>query len=307
LHEKSERYVFVASNISLPYWQEAKAGFEDAGQVLGVNREFTGPDIYSPEKQLKTFQEAVASQPSGILISPTRADIFKAPIDAAIQAGIPVICVDSDSPDSKRNTFIGTDNYAAGVESGNLLAKVLQERGLVVVLTIPGQFNLDERLRGARNALGKYSQIKITQVLDDKGDPKQARDHIATLLQQKQRVDGILCLEASGGTGAAKALSEFGMSGKVPVVAMDKNPETLDLIKQGAISATVAQKPYTMSFYGLKLLDDLHHNVVRQFKDWRTSPASPLPAFIDTGTAVVNDKNVEDFGTALVRERRRAQ
>jgi ribose transport system substrate-binding protein len=263
--------------------------------------------MYSPEKQLKTFQEAVASHPSGILISPTRADIFKGPIDAAIQDGIPVICVDSDSPDSKRNTFIGTDNYAAGVESGNLLAKVIQEHGLVVVLTIPGQFNLDERLRGARDALGKHSQIKITEVLDDKGDPKQARDHIATLLHQKQRVDGILCLEASGGPGAAKALSEFGMSGKLPVVAMDKNPETLDLIKQGAISATVAQKPYTMSFYGLKMLGDLHHNVVRQFKDWRTSPASPLPAFIDTGTAVVNDKNVEDFGTALVRERKRAQ
>lgn len=307
IHEKTERYVFVTSNITLPYWQEARAGFEDAGQVLRVKVEFTGPDRYAQEEELKAFQQAVASHPSGILVSPTRADMFKGPIDAAVQAGIPVICVDSDSPDSKRNTFIGTDNHTAGTQSGNLLAGVLHERGIVVVLTIPGQLNVDERLRGVQDAFAKYPQIKITKILDDKGDPKQARDQIATLLQEKYNVDGILCLEASGGPGAAKALSEFGMSGKLPLVAMDKNPDTLDLIKEGAIVATVAQKPYTMSFYGLKLLDDLHHNVVRQFKDWRTSPASPLPAFIDTGTAVVNSKNVEDFGTALVMERRKME
>lgn len=96
-HEKNERYVFVADNISLPYWQEAKAGFEDAGHVLGVKEEFTGPNAYSPEEEVKAFQQAAASNPSGILVSPARADVFKDPIDAAIQAGIPVICMDSDS------------------------------------------------------------------------------------------------------------------------------------------------------------------------------------------------------------------
>lgn len=47
---------------------------------------------------------------------------------------------------------------------------------------------------------------------------------------------------------------------------MDDNPETLDWIKRGVISATIGQKPYTMSFYGLKLLDDLHHNAVHEFR-----------------------------------------
>ena len=69
---------------------------------------------------------------------------------------------------------------------------------------------------------------------------------------------------------------------------MDANPETLDGISKGVIAATIAQKPYTMAFYGLRFLDDLHHNSVHEFTDWRTAPASPLPASLDTGTTVVD-------------------
>jgi ribose transport system substrate-binding protein len=82
-------------------------------------------------------------------------------------------------------------------------------------------------------------------------------------------------------------------------VAFDKDPETLSLIESGAISSTVAQKPYVMSYYGLKFLDDLHHNAVREFKDWRTAPAPPLPSWVDTGTAVVDKGNLAAFRQAL--------
>jgi ribose transport system substrate-binding protein len=59
-----------------------------------------------------------------------------------------------------------------------------------------------------------------------------------------------------------------------------------------------------MSYYGLKFLDDLHHNIVHQFSDWRTAPASPLPTWVDTGTAVVDKDNVEAFQSALVTQRK---
>jgi len=89
------------------------------------------------------------------------------------------------------------------------------------------------------------------------------------------------------------------MSGKLPIVAFDKDPKTLDLIEKGAISSTIAQKPYVMSYYGLKFLDDLHHNAVKEFKDWRTAPASPLPSGVDTGTAVVDKSNLAAFRDAM--------
>ena len=53
-----------------------------------------------------------------------------------------------------------------------------------------------------------------------------------------------------------------------------------------------------MSYYGLKFLDDLHHNIVHEFRDWRNAPASPLPTRVDTGTAWVDKSNVDAFRAA---------
>src|SRR5579884_3090185 len=86
---------------------------------------------------------------------------------------------------------------------------------------------------------------------------------------------------------------------KPPAVRALRKPETLDWISKGVIAATVAQKPYTMAFYGLRFLDDLHHNSVHEFKSWQDAPASPIPARVDTGTAVINSENVDDFKAAL--------
>ena len=303
LHQGTERYVFVTANINLPYWQEAEAGFKDAARTLGVVAEFSGPSNYSPEEELKAFQNAVATGPSGILVSPTRAKLFQVAIDSAVRAGIPVICVDSDSPESRRILFIGTDNHRAGIESANHMASLLHGRGRILLITILAQFNLNERLRGVMEALGQHP-IEITEVIDDDGDPAKAEAQTSAILERKENIDGIICLEASGGKGAAKVLERLALSGKIPIVAMDKDPDTLDWLRRGVISATIAQKPYTMSYYGLKLLDDLHHNVVHQFTDWRTAPASPLPTMIDTGTSTVDRDNVEAFVSALVTERK---
>jgi len=298
-HDKTERYVLVASNVGLPYWQDAKAGFVGAAKMLGVQADVEGPNTYAPDAELKAFQSAAASQPSGIAVSPAQAQLFNDAINEAVAAGVPVITLDSDAPDSKRILFIGTDNYRAGLTSGKLLASLMHEHGRVVALTINGQNNLDQRMRGVQDAWKPYPYMTFYKVADDQGDTETARSEIATMLQNKEPVEAILCLEASGGPGAAKAVAQVEMSGKVTIVAMDANPETLDGISKGVIAATVAQKPYTMAFYGLQLLDDLHHNRVHEFKDWRTAPASPLPATIDTGTVVVDGKNVDEFRNAL--------
>lgn len=303
-HEETERYFFVAANINLPYWQEAQAGFEDSGRGLGVKVEFTGPTSYAPEEQLAAFRQAVAARPSGILLAPTRPEVFSKEIDAAVQAGIPVICVDSDAPDSRRILFIGTDNAHAGNQGGRRLAEILKGQGQIAVITIPGQLNLEERRQGAEAAFQKYPGIKITKTIDDKGDPRIANDAISAMLEKKEKLDGILCLEASGGPGAAEVLHRLNMDGKIPIVAMDKSQETLDWISRGAIAATVAQKSYTMAFYGLRFLDDLHHNVVHEFKDWKTAPVSPLPANVDTGTAVIDQHNLADFQAAVAEHRK---
>ncbi len=241
----------------------------------------------------------MAQKASGILLSASNPELFKAPINAAIQAGIPVICVDADVPGSSRVLFVGTDNFRAGQESAKRMAELLAGKGTIAVISIPGQFNLDERVRGVTDTLKKYPAIKMAKTIDDKGDSRNAYDAIAALLQSKDKPDGIIGLEASGGAGAADALHRVDLTGKIPIVAFDKDPETLDWIQRGAITATVVQKPYVMSFYGLKFVDDLHHNAVHEFKDWRTAPASPMPAWVDTGTAIVDKNNLAAFRESL--------
>ncbi|HEV2382113.1 MAG TPA: substrate-binding domain-containing protein [Terriglobia bacterium] len=299
-HE-GEHYFLVANNNKLPYFEEANAGFSDAVRQLGfgVKAELVGPDSFSPNDELDAFNKAVAANPTGILVSPADAKSFKDPIDNAIKQGIPVICIDSDAPDSARLMFIGTDNYRAGLSSGTRMAQALHGEGSVVVITVPGQFNVNERMRGVRDAFGRYPKIRIVEpVIDDQGDTRKANDQISDLLGKKAKMDGVLCLEASGGPGAAEALHRASLDGKVPLVAMDKDQETLDFISQGTVLASVAQKPYTMAFCGLRFLDDLHHNVVHEFNNWRTAPASPLPTLVDTGIGIVDKDNLQAYEDA---------
>jgi ribose transport system substrate-binding protein len=298
-HQPDERYVLVTANVELPYWQEAAAGMTDIGKTAGVKVEVVGPASFSPSEELTAFQQAVSQHPSGILVSVTDPKLFKESIDKAIMQGIPVITIDADAPDSNRILFIGTDNFRAGQESGKRMANLLGGSGRVVVITLSGQLNSEKRMQGVNDALKSYPGIKIVQTIDDKGDPRIAYDGVSGLLLKHEKIEGIICLEASGGGGAADALHRLDLTGKIKIMAFDKDPQTLEGIERNWITATVVQKPYVMAFYGVRFLDDLHHNAVHEFKDWATAPAAPLPTFVDTGTAVVDITNLAAFRRAL--------
>ncbi len=309
-HQKGETYYLIGNNMENPYWKEVRQGFLAGVRSLGLelNGEVGGPATRNVEQQLVEFRKAVAARPAGILVSPAEPGPFTEPIDQAIEQGIPVITIDSDAPESKRVTFIGTDNYQAGRQGGEIalkiLQKVLSDRKVkqvnIIILTVPGQLNLDERVRGYREVLARNRKIRILAVLNNEGSIQKSHDLITTQLERPGAfIDGIVCVEAAGGEGAVSALYKIDAQGKIPIIAMDKNQETLDWIERGGIAATISQKPYTMAYYGVKLLDDLHHNAVRQFKDWKTAPVYPLPSRIDTGTAVVNKENLKEFEESL--------
>ncbi len=294
-HDQDEKYFLISTNVKIPYWQAGSAGLFQAAQQLKVRSEFAGPDSYDPKAEQKAFQQAVQSKPTGILVSVADPSLMKDDIDQAIAAGIPVITVDSDAPASKRLLFIGTDNYHAGRTGGERMAKEMNGKGNVVIFTIPEQANLKERLRGYRDALEASPQIKITRVVDMKGDPRVAFDTATEILGQdkKERTDAFVCLEALAGKEVATVLSQHAVKDKV-ILAMDTDEETLSWIQKGVIVATISQKPYTMSFVGLKVLDDLyHHKLTSLTADWARDSFAPIPAFVDTGSSLVDKSNVD--------------
>lgn len=79
------------------------------------------------------------------------------------------------------------------------------------------------------------------------------------------------------------------------VVAMDVDEQTLNLIKQGSIDSTIAEKPFTMAYYGLKALDEVHHYPVNLKKNYSWDSFSPFPMFVDTGSTLVDKSNVDQY------------
>ncbi len=291
--QQQEEYVAVATNIDLPYWQEARREFEDAAQELGVKARFIGTHVYNPTEQAQIFTSAARTKPAGILVAPADPDVLKGPIDLAVQQGVPVGSFDSDSPASARLFFIGTSNYDAGRQGGELLAKALGGSGKVVLLTVPRQWNLEERVLGYQDALKNYPKIQIVGVLNDTSDPGRASAVVTEILHKHSDLRGIGCLDAAGGPGAVEAVKKAAKTPQVAIVAMDKDQPTLELVRDGMIWATLGQKTYTMSYYGLKMLHDLHHNSVRMFPDWQLVQVCPLPSRIDTGIVLITRDNVQ--------------
>ncbi len=289
-----EEYIFIGVSVSNPYWYDARLGLEAKARQLSVSTDFRGPAGNDPNQQVIEMERAIARRPAGILIAPA-SEALNPVINRAVDSGIPVICVDTDAKDSKRSAYVGTSNYAAGFQAGTLLGAVLGGHGKVALLSIPGQSNLEARVRGYRDALQKHPDIQIVKIGNDLGLPTEAEKVSRSILQAFPDLAAFGACDAAGGEGAAVAVKEAGLTGKVRIVAMDRNDATLNLIEEGIIQASLAQRTYTMTYLGLELLYDLVHNRMQMTNDWRKTGVLPFPPEIDTGVVAVDPSNVAAF------------
>lgn len=292
-HDPKETYILVTGDINLPYWQTMLQGLNHAASELKVKAEIDGPENYDPQAVNEALQKAIKRKPSGILLWALDPNLMTPGINEAEAQGIPVITVNADAPQSKRSFFVGTDNYKSGRLVGRLAIDLLKNKGNIVVFQTSAPVNAKLRLDGLRDAISDHIGIKITQVVDLKSDPTSMFDTTQRLLQTNESISAFICLSATAGPEIGEVVKRRHMSGKIAVIATDADPRTLDLIEKGAVSASVAQKPYSMGYIGLMALDDLHHHPRKPLTgDWAHEPFSPIPAFIDTGVFVVDKGNV---------------
>lgn len=299
-HSTSETYYLVSNNLRLAYWQTAADGFNKAAAQYHVKAQVVGPDTYDPQAELTALQHAVASKPAGILISVADAASFQTEINAAVDAGIPIITMDSDAPHSHRLFFIGTNNLEAGHLGGQRIVDKLNGKGNVVFFSMPGQPNLDERFKGYQEIFADHPGIKTVEVVDIKGVSTAAFDKAEQYMTQTgpKKIDAFVCLEASSGKEVGNVLKRANAKDRL-LIAMDVDPDTLSLIKDGVIDSTIAQKPYTMGYIGLKSLDQIFHDGPKTLSsDYSVNSFSPFPVFVDTGTALVDKINVDIYSSS---------
>jgi ribose transport system substrate-binding protein len=304
-HSNKEVYYLVATNLSLPYWQTASAGFNKAAAQYKVTARVVGPALYDPQGELAELHKAIAAKPAGILVSVSDVAVLQPEINAAIAAGIPVVTVDSDAAGSRRLSFIGTNNLESGRLGGMRVIEKLGGKGNVVFFTQPGQPNLEERLKGFKEVFATRPDIHISEVVDIKSDPRTAFDWTqeSMALTGDKKINAFVCLESASGAVVGEALVRAHASDRV-LVAWDVNQDTLDGIKSGTIDATISQKPFTMGYVGLRALDQIFHDPPKNIgRDYSANSFAPYPVFIDTGTSLV-DKNNVDLYLAAAEEQK---
>ncbi|MBQ3574658.1 MAG: substrate-binding domain-containing protein, partial [Clostridia bacterium] len=114
---------------------DAKTAAEAKGKELGIKIYWEGPTTSDAAMQVNVIESLIERQVDGILISCNDADALKDVIDRAVDKGIVVGCFDSDSPESKRSFYCGTNNYAIGKLSAEFMMEYLPEGGKVAILT----------------------------------------------------------------------------------------------------------------------------------------------------------------------------
>lgn len=298
-HTEAEKYYLVVPNTKSPYFLQVAAGLNQAGRELGVHvGALIGPETYDAGMENSEFQRIAATKPAGMLVSVADAKLMTPSIDAAIASGIPVITVDSDAESSKRLFFVGTNNYESGQMGGRLLAEKLHDEGNIAALYTVGQPNLEQRLEGYRSVLAGHPQMKLVDTADLKGDPTAAFDSAEAILNKpNSKVDAFILLEGQSGQQVAEVLKRENK--KKVVIAMDALPATLDAIEAGWITASVAQKPFTMGYMGLRLVADLVLNKPPSLTtDFAHDPNSLMPRFVDTGSAIVDQSNLAAYRAA---------
>ncbi len=203
-------YYLVVVNSKLAYWKTAAAGLQKAAAQYGVTAEMRGTDTFDPQGEVKEFRDVIARKPAGILVSVADPALMGPEIDAAIAAGIPVITMDSDAPYSHRLYFIGTNNLAAGKLGGQRVVQKLNGKGNVVFFSMPGQPNLDERLKGYQDVFSSHPGMNVTEVFNIKGDSGTALDKATEYLGRTGAgKDRCLCVPRSiGGQGCSRGFQE---------------------------------------------------------------------------------------------------
>jgi ribose transport system substrate-binding protein len=293
--DKSDQlYIQVSALGGLDYFYDHMLGCEMAGKELGVRTEYVGPADYDMNAMIAALEQAIAKKPNGIVVVGFE-DTLGPIIDKAIDAGIPVVTVDGDVPNSKRIAFVGTGNYNAGYQGGQYLAKAIDGKGKVALMTKPGQGNLEERISGYEAALAQFPDIEIVQIADTQSDSIVAAQAAGALLQKYPDLAGIACVEAAGGAGAATAVKEAGKVGQVKIISMDRGEDVLSDIEAGVITASVAQQTALMPYYAIQILMNVNNSSVAITSDNAAAGVSGVPASIDTGVIIIDAANAQYF------------
>jgi ribose transport system substrate-binding protein len=294
--DPNETYYMVVFVSGVEYWFPVYEMFKQAGQQLGVKTVYIGTPEYDVNKHVAVYEQVLAKKPAGIFIAPLNPDPFIEPINRAYDQGIPTVTFAADSPNSKRVSFITSDNYREGRFAADALAKAIGGKGEVAVLENPGQDNHDRRTQSfVEQIQTKWPDVKVVGRVATNQDPNKAYQAVLTLAQAHPNLGAVFMPEANTALGAAQAAVELG--GKIKVLCCDVNGKILDMIKAGEVYGALNPNQGVQGYFGMLFLYlAKHSNMIDPMNDWQRAGYNPMAIpYADNGLSLVTKENADDF------------
>jgi ribose transport system substrate-binding protein len=271
----------------IPWFIDCDKGAKDEAAKLGVKYQWVLPRNTQGSTQVQVIEDLVAKKVDGFGISVNEAKSVVGAIKQATDAGIKVLTYDDDSPDSTRSMYIGTDNVSAGRVLGEAIAKALDGKGEVAIVTGElGAAGHIARIKGVKEAFEKYPDIKIVATEGTNDDLGKAVAVDEALLRGHPNLAGMVGISQVGAPSIAKVLNEKefeSRKGKIKVFGFDDLPDALKAVREGTVGGLMVQRPTTMCRLAMDHLLD-------QIQGKETTAAN-----IDTGVTVVTSDNIGNY------------
>jgi ribose transport system substrate-binding protein len=245
--------VFVPGVMGNAFYVSMECGIRAEAAKYGFKIDIQGPQQFDPSLQTPIVNAVVAAKPAGLLIAPTDSKAMFVPISQAVSAGIKVALVDTTLADtSKVITAIATDNTAGGAAAADALAKLIGEKGKVMVIAFQaGASTSDQRQKGFEGAIKKYPNINYVGFQISNNDPSKAAAAVGSTLAAHPDLAGIFATNDRSAEGAATGLRVADKVGVVKVVGFDAGDTQIKQLKDGLVQALIAQQPYQIGVDGV--------------------------------------------------------
>jgi len=244
-----------------PFWSVVKNGVDQAAADMGVTVEYQAPQTFDMVAMSQLIDAAVASDPDGLVVSIPDADALGDSIRAAVDAGIPVISMNSGSDVAQELgilTHVGQTEYEAGFGGGERMAAAGVTNALCVNQEV-GNVALDLRCQGFTDAMAEAGGA-VEVVAVDLADPIDAQQRIDASVTANNP-DGILTLGPTGAAPALAALQDSGLLGEIQLATFDLSPEVLEAIRDGDMLFAIDQQQYLQGYLPVVLLTLLNTNL----------------------------------------------
>ena len=249
------KFVFVNHVTTNPFFTPTQYGAQDACALLNCEFQWTGSKDSIVAEMVNATKTAISAKADGIALAVVDKNAFKAPVDQALAAGIPVVSYNADGakddPGTNRLAYIGQGLYDSGFQLGQrALASGLASGDVVGFIATPGALNIQPRIDGASDAIKQSGKpIKFTPV-GTNADVTKGLSIIDAYAQGHPNLTGMLAVDAGSTQAVGQVVQKYKMRDKGLKVAggFDLVPETLQAIKGGSLDYTIDQQPYLQGF-----------------------------------------------------------